>query len=75
MLAIKAPQSRTELRSFVGMINQYRDMWQGKAHMLAPLRKMCGSKSKFEWNDETQKAFDLVKENIANEAMLAHPDF
>ena len=75
MLAIRAPENRTELRSFVGMINQYRDMWQGKAHMLAPLRKMCGSKSKFEWNDETQKAFNLVKEKIANEAMLAHPDF
>ena len=30
--------------------------------MLAPLTKMCGSKAKFEWSADTQKAFDLVKE-------------
>ena len=75
MLAIKAPKSKTELRSFVGIINYYRDMWQGRAHMLAPLTKMYGIKAKFEWSEETQKDFDLVKEKIVPEAMLAHPDF
>ena len=75
MLALAAPKSKTELRSFVGMINYYRDMWQGRAHMLAPLTKMCGSKVKFEWDKNAQKAFDLVKSKIANDALLAHPNF
>ena len=69
MLALAAPKNKTELRSFVGMINYYRDVWQGRAHMLAPLTKMCKSKAKFDWNENTQKAFDLVKKKIANDAM------
>ena len=36
-------------------------MWQGTAHVLAPLTKMCGSKEKVEWSTETQEAFKLVK--------------
>ena len=43
--------------------------------MLAPLTKMCGSKEKFIWNESVQKSFELVKKRIANEAILAHPDF
>ena len=27
MLALKDPKNKTELRSFVGMINYYRDVW------------------------------------------------
>ena len=75
MLALKAPKNKTELTSFVGMINYYRGMWQGRAHMLAPLTKMCGSKEKFEWSTGAQEAFELVKNRISNEAMLVHPDF
>ena len=63
MLAIRAPENRTELRSFVGMINYYRDMRQGRVRMLAPLTKMCGSKGKFEWSTEAQEAFELVKKS------------
>ena len=74
MFAIKVPRSKTELRSVVGMINYYRDICQGRAHMLAPLTKMCVGKAKFEWSEETQKAFNLVKEKIVAEAMLAHPN-
>ena len=75
MLAIKEPKNVSELRSFVGLINYYRDMWQGRAHMLAPLTKMCGSKKLFKWDDSAQKAFDSVKKYVAKETSLAHPDF
>ena len=44
MMAMAAPKNKTELRGFVGMINYYRDLWPGRAHMLAPLTNMCGKK-------------------------------
>ena len=44
MLAIKEPKIVTGLRNFVELVNNYRDMWQGRAHMLALLTKICGSK-------------------------------
>ena len=40
--------------------------------MLAPLTNMCGSKEKFEWSQEAQETFELVKNRISNDAMLAH---
>ena len=44
MLAINTPKNKKQLRGFVGMINYYRDMWQGRSHLLGPLTRMCGSK-------------------------------
>ena len=75
MLALNPPKNKTELRGFVGMVNYYRDMWQGRSSVLAPLTQMCGKNEKFEWNEQMQKAFEMVKTKISNEAMLAHPDF
>ena len=49
-------------------------MRQGKTCMLTPLIKMCGSKEKFDWSDNDQIAFNLVKNKIANNAMLVHPN-
>ena len=43
--------------------------------MLAPLTSMCGKNEKFEWTDQMQEAFEMVKTKISIEAMLAHPDF
>ena len=34
MMAMAAPKNKTELRGFVRMINYYRDLWPGRAHML-----------------------------------------
>ena len=50
-------------------------MLKGRASMLAPLTSMCGKNEKFKWTDQLQEAFKMVKTKIANEAMLAHPDF
>ena len=44
MMAMNAPQKKFELRGFVGMINYNRNLWPGRAHMLAPLTNMCEKK-------------------------------
>ena len=43
--------------------------------MLDPLTSMCGKNEKFEWTNQIQEAFEMVKAKISNEAMLVHPDF
>jgi hypothetical protein len=76
MLRIAPPKTRKELRSFIGMVNYYRDMWIRRSHALAPLSAMCSVNVKFKWEEEEhQKAFDLVKRIVAREVLLSHPDF
>ena len=38
------PTSRKEVRSFMGVINYYHNMWPRRSHMLAPLTKLMSMK-------------------------------
>ena len=72
---IKPPTTTKEVRSFVGMINYYRDMWIRRSEILAPLTKLCSTGTKFEWGPEQQKSFELIKKIVSQEVMLAYPNF
>jgi RNase H-like domain found in reverse transcriptase len=75
ILAIDAPQNRRELRSFIGIINYYRDMWVRRSHVLAPLACLTSNKAKWSWGQQQEVAFQTAKKIIAREVMLAYPDF
>ena len=38
------PQTRKELRSFLGLVNHYRDMAIRRSHIIAPLKKLTSKK-------------------------------
>ena len=68
---INMPKNRKELRSFIGIVNYYRDMWISRSHVLAPLLAALTSKtSKWVWGDKQQAAFDMAKKVIAQHVML-----
>jgi hypothetical protein len=73
ILAIQPPTSISELRSFVGSVNFYRDMFRKRSHMLAPLTAQSGQR-KINWTPECQAAFEQVKATLAREAFLQYPD-
>ena len=76
ILKMKPPSTATEMRTFLGMVTYYRDMWPRRSHILAPFTKMSGlpKKAKLEWTEEMGIAFKQMKAVIANEAMMAYPD-
>jgi len=75
MLNIAPPKNKSELRSFIGMVNYYRDAWIRRSDVLAPLAQLCGKNSKWEWTDVHQHAFDTMKKILARDVLLAYPDF
>ena len=66
---------RKQLRQFIGMINFYRDMWQKRSEILAPLTALTSKNVKYDWRDKHQKYFDAIKRVIGREVLLAYPDF
>jgi hypothetical protein len=57
---LKMPKNLKQLRSLLGLINYYRDMWMQYSHILTPLTELTkvprGSKS-FKWEQAQDKAF------------------
>ena len=73
---IKPPKNPKQLRSFLGLVNFYRDLWPKRSHILGPLSKLSSCTPKnWVWGRDQQKAFEEVKEKIQKEALLQYPDF
>ena len=72
---IAEPKTKKQLRSFIGLVNYYRDMWIRRSHVLAPLARLTSKTVKWEWGPEQSKAFNDMKRIISKETLLAYPNF
>jgi RNase H-like domain found in reverse transcriptase/Reverse transcriptase (RNA-dependent DNA polymerase) len=75
ILRLSAPQNWRQLRHFLGMVNYYRDMWQRRSHLLAPLTALTAKEVPWKWGSEQQEVFEEIKKVISKETMLAFPRF
>lgn len=70
------PDTKKQLRSFLGLAGYYRDLipqYAEKARLLTQLtRKM--EKNKIGWTSETEAAFDRLKEALASRPVVKAPD-
>ena len=46
--ALAVPKTRKKLRQFIGMISFYRDMWQKRSELLAPLTALTSKNGKYD---------------------------
>ena len=51
ILQLQPPKTWKKLRSFIGMVNYYRDVWPMRAHILAPLSKLTSNKVPYKWTE------------------------
>jgi transposase InsO family protein len=73
ILAIHPPTTVAHLRSFIGSITFYRDMYRRRSHILAPLTAQSGKKT-LTWTPECERAFQAAKAMVAEEVLLQYPD-
>ena len=72
---IAVQTKKKQLRSFIGMINYYRDMWIRRSDILAPLATLTSKQTKWEWTEQHQQAFDTIKRIVSQETLIRHQDF
>jgi len=91
ILDLDKPKNIRDVRKVLGMIQYYRDLWEKRSHVLAPLSDLVGKYSpnkkngkkgkrkmtppKFVWTEECDKAFTQIKKIVSREVMLAYPNF
>ena len=76
ILAMKPPTKLTELRTFLGLVTSYCDMWPCHSHILSPLTDLLKTlKLKtLVWTSEHQTTFTHMKALVASDTLLAYPD-
>ena len=71
------PKTRSQLQSFLGMLNFYRRFIRGAAAILKLLTDSTkgggGKSSKVQWTEEMNQSFDAAKKALAAATQLAHP--
>ena len=74
VLTWKAPRTDTQLLSFLGFANYYRELIKGYADKVYPMQKLMRNKGKkFECNDEAQVAFENIKRELCEAPVLGMP--
>jgi hypothetical protein len=67
------PECATDVRSFLGTASYYRRFVRGFATIAAPLHRLTEVKATWEWKEEHQRAFDLLKAALADTPVLQFP--
>lgn len=78
ILDLEKPKTAKEMKSLIGMIQFYRDMWKRRSHILSPLIDSASGKkgkAKIEWTKEMDEAFIQIKQMISDEVFLTYPDW
>ena len=74
VLTWKAPKTDTQLLSFLGFANYYREFVKGYADKIYPMQQLMRNKGKkFTWADEAQVSFENIKRELCEAPVLGMP--
>ncbi|GJW20013.1 reverse transcriptase domain-containing protein [Tanacetum coccineum] len=70
----KAPESPTEIRSFLGLAGYYRRFIENFSKIAKPLTLLTQKNKDYVWGEDQEKAFQILKEKLCNAPVLTLPD-
>ncbi|GJZ82631.1 putative reverse transcriptase domain-containing protein [Tanacetum coccineum] len=69
-----SPKTPTEIRQFLGLAGYYRRFIEGFSKIAKPMANLTQKKDKFVWGDKQEAAFQLLKQKLCSEPILALPE-
>ena len=69
-----APRTLSQLKSFMGSIHSLYKYLPSLEDISAPLQPLLGKKNEFEWTNEYQVAFEMLKKQVVKIVELKHFD-
>ena len=67
-----APTNVSEVRSFLGLVTFYSKFVPNLATMAAPIHQLTRKNVPFDWNEECQKAFQSLKQELISNRFLTY---
>ena len=74
ILKLDRPQNIRDVRSFIGAVTFYRELFPQRSDVLQPLHELTAKGKKFEWTKRHQAAFDKAKSILASDVFIRYPD-
>lgn len=74
ILDAPSPKTKSQLRSFLGMVNYYHKWLHNIAPVAKPLYDQLQNHKTFNWTDDCNSAFQKIKELIASDKVLIKYD-
>lgn len=71
---LRPPETKSELKTFLGMVNYLQQFIPNLSEHTAPLRAIEKKDTEFYWDENVQKCFDKVKKLVAADVTLAYYD-
>ena len=68
------PSTVKQVQAFIGFANFYRRFVPDFSSIVKPLTGLTWKDTKWHWDDKHQCAFEGLKEALARQPVLAHPD-
>ena len=69
------PQSAKEVQQFLGLANYYRRFIKNFASVAKPLHRLTEKGRKFKWTQESDQAFNTLKQKLTSAPVLALPNW
>jgi ribonuclease HI len=73
--AVPLPHTKKSLQSFLGQTNFVHRFIPNYAEIMKPIYKLLKKDVKFEWKEESKRAFETIKTAICEAPVLISPDY